>query len=303
MGNNAVVDIRAAHDRNMYDMRHEYERKILDAKNDFEKKSRGARDEAEVLRKSQVSRLEKRKMEQSQRLISEHEKALKEIREYYVDITHNNLEKIKDFKTQVGELRGREEQDELAIRRVARENARMTTPLQRATEEAYRLSGALRTHLAEKEALRVVKAKLLIVQENEKNAGWEAEVLRQKLGHLKDDNDRLTDNYRTAQAEADRRASFNRLLIEKKTKAANDAAKMRESQLQACLTHVGQLGANSISQVTAEANPLEVKRGECAELQMELDDVNDLYIKLVETVRSKLNDFGVAPAEIGFEVG
>ena len=78
---------------------------------------------------------------------------------------------------------------------------------------------------------------------------WEAEVLRQKLGQVTEENDRLTANYRDAQAEVDRRAGFNRLLIEKKTKAANDASKMKESQLQGVLLHVGQLGASSISQV------------------------------------------------------
>ncbi len=73
------------------------------------------------------------------------------IREYYVDITHNNLEKIKELKALVAERRKAEEQDLFAIRRLARENKRMAVPLKQANEDVFVLKGRLSEHNAEKE--------------------------------------------------------------------------------------------------------------------------------------------------------
>ena len=59
----------------------------------------------EAKRKSDVEALEGRKRGHTSRLMKEHTASLATIREYFVDITHNNLEKIKELKGQVAERR------------------------------------------------------------------------------------------------------------------------------------------------------------------------------------------------------
>jgi len=49
----------------------------------------------DLKRKKAVAALEEKKLAHTARIMREHERALKAIREYYVDVTHNNLEKIK----------------------------------------------------------------------------------------------------------------------------------------------------------------------------------------------------------------
>lgn len=49
----------------------------------------------DAARKKAVAGLEEKKLAATARVMRSHEHALAAIREYYVDVTHNNLEKIK----------------------------------------------------------------------------------------------------------------------------------------------------------------------------------------------------------------
>ena len=51
--------------------------------------------------------------------MASHEKAFAEIKNYYNDITHNNLDLIKSLKEEVADVRRREIQDEKAMETVS----------------------------------------------------------------------------------------------------------------------------------------------------------------------------------------
>jgi hypothetical protein len=108
-----------------------------------------ARERLDAARKKAVAALEEKKLAHTARVMREHEHALKAIREYYVDITHNNLEKIKELKGLVSDRRKAEEQDLVGIRKLARENKRMALPLKQANEDLYQLGEQLKEHEAD----------------------------------------------------------------------------------------------------------------------------------------------------------
>ena len=56
------------------------------------------REEMELKRKAEIDDIERRKTEHIKELMAEHDKAFQDIREYYNDITSNNLELIKNLK-------------------------------------------------------------------------------------------------------------------------------------------------------------------------------------------------------------
>lgn len=117
---NLVRKIRRDHDRACYEVRRDFERQMRETKEQLVHDENVTRKRLEQEHKSAVQALEEKKLSHTSRVMKEHEKALKAIREYYVDITHNNLEKIKELKGVVAERRNAEEQDLLAIRRLAR---------------------------------------------------------------------------------------------------------------------------------------------------------------------------------------
>lgn len=148
------------------------------------------REQLDLKRKKAVAALEEKKLAHTARVMREHERALKAIREYYVDVTHNNLEKIKaltniatikrpppyalflracfslalftsliftknqqELKGLVSARRTAEEGDLISIRKLARENKRMALPLKQANEDLYQLGEQLKEHEADKVGL------------------------------------------------------------------------------------------------------------------------------------------------------
>lgn len=58
-----------------------------------------------------------------------HEKAFSEIKVFYNDITHSNLDLIKSLKEDVAKLKKAESTDEKMMFEIAQENKRMSEPL------------------------------------------------------------------------------------------------------------------------------------------------------------------------------
>ena len=68
-------------------------------------------------------------------LMKKHERAFAEIKNYYNDITHNNLDLIKTLKEDVAEMKKREAQNEKLMYEIAQENKRLSEPLTKALKE------------------------------------------------------------------------------------------------------------------------------------------------------------------------
>lgn len=68
--------------------------------------------ESEIKHRMEMFEVEERKSMQITKLVESHEKAFKEIRNYYNDITLNNLALISTLKEQMEELREQSEKNE-----------------------------------------------------------------------------------------------------------------------------------------------------------------------------------------------
>ena len=181
-----------------------------DIKDQFDFDVRRMREAADAKRKADVTALEERKRTSTSRLMAEHSKSLSQIREYFVDITHNSLEKIKELKGQVAERRQKEEHDTLTLRKLAKENRRLVEPLKKAHEDAYHLRDAVEAHKKEQLELRHLTATLLVDQDELERHGWEAEVLQQELARTKREVKDLSDRYLAATADVDQKNGFQR---------------------------------------------------------------------------------------------
>mmetsp|Transcript_45161 Transcript_45161/g.76753 ORF Transcript_45161/g.76753 Transcript_45161/m.76753 type:complete len:463 (+) Transcript_45161:2-1390(+) len=293
--------LRRAHDRASYEVRQEYERRIKECKNQFDHDARVTRDQLEDQRKRAVGKLEEKKLTHTARVMKEHEHALKAIREYYVDITHNNLEKIKELKGQVTDRRKAEEQDLLAIRKLARENKRMALPLKQANEDVYQLKEQLAEHESEKDALRQVTAALLVVEDETKRLEWERDILGQKLERSEGEVKALHEKHLEVTRSVDQKNGFERLLLEKRIQATKGEIDAREAQMHHVLVDVGKVQTQAVRQITDRPNPLSGKREKLRQLGEHFETLDATYQAMLGAVQAKLDEFGIAPNEMGFE--
>merc|ERR1711967_187748 len=105
----------------------------------YEKKMKLLRDDLELRRKVEIVEIEERKNNHINELMKKHEKAFGEIKNYYNDITHNNLDLIKSLKGEVSDMKKREASNEKLMYEIAQENKKLSEPLTHALKEVDKL--------------------------------------------------------------------------------------------------------------------------------------------------------------------
>ena len=99
----------------------------------------GLREELELQRKVEIHEIEERKNGQINALMRNHEKAFTDIKNYYNDITLNNLALINSLKEQVEDMKKKEERTEKQMAEIVLENKKLTEPLNKARAEVAEL--------------------------------------------------------------------------------------------------------------------------------------------------------------------
>ena len=116
----------------------------------YEAKMKILRDDLELRRKVEILEIEERKNHHINELMKKHEKAFGEIKNYYNDITHNNLDLIRSLKEEVSEMKKKEISNEKLMFEIAQENKKLSEPLTRALKEVEKLRHELANYQKDK---------------------------------------------------------------------------------------------------------------------------------------------------------
>jgi hypothetical protein len=93
-----IKNLKQKNDQEITLLRSDFERQAKELYTKYEKKMRVIRDELELKRKNEIHEIEERKNGQINALMKNHDKAFTEIKNYYNDITLNNLALINSLK-------------------------------------------------------------------------------------------------------------------------------------------------------------------------------------------------------------
>lgn len=298
---NYLKSLKHAQDRNITLLRAEVERKTSEVHRNFEQRMKMVRERLEARRKAETAAIEERKNIHIEHLMKAHEKAFAEIKNYYNDITHNNLDLIKSLKEEVADMRRKEQLDEKLMYEVAQENKRMSEPLRRAKQDVERLCLEVEKHKVQCEELRQTKARLLVVEDKLRVLKWEEEVLAQRYSAVQSERDELSTRFQSSVCEVERRAGFRNLLLERKLSALAVESERREACLGEVLARAN-VDPSAARQLHGRLeNALENKANIAADLMQELQGIRTAHIHLVEAANRKLKEFGVPIEELGYQ--
>ena len=90
-----------ANGKEITELRDDFERQAREIELKYERKMRALRDELDLRRKTEIHEIEERKNGQINTLMKTHEKAFSDIKNYYNDITLNNLALINTLKVSI----------------------------------------------------------------------------------------------------------------------------------------------------------------------------------------------------------
>jgi hypothetical protein len=99
-----IKNLKQKNDEEITIMRSDFERQAKELHQKYDKKMRLIREELELKRKNEIHEIEERKNGQINALMKNHDKAFTEIKNYYNDITLNNLALINSLKVCLREL-------------------------------------------------------------------------------------------------------------------------------------------------------------------------------------------------------
>ncbi|ESO95089.1 hypothetical protein LOTGIDRAFT_215253 [Lottia gigantea] len=296
-----IKNLKKSNDEEVTKLRADFERQAKEIEAKYEKKMRTLRDELDLRRKTEIHEIEERKNGQINTLMKNHEKAFSDIKNYYNDITLNNLALINTLKEQVEEMKKKEERMEKQMAEVIAENKRLTEPLQKAREEVEDLRKQLANYEKDKETLRMTKARLKVTEEEFRALKWEHEVLEQRFQKTQAERDDLYRKFVKAIHEVQQKSNFKNLLLEKKLGALADTLEKKEAQLNEVLS-ASNLDPTALTVVTRKLEDvLDSKNSAIKDLQYELARVCKAHNDLLRTYESKLNQFGIPTEELGFK--
>lgn len=296
-----IKNYKKTHDEAVTNLRADFERQAREIEQKYERKMRALREELDLRRKTEIHEIEERKNSQINTLMKNHEKAFSDIKNYYNDITLNNLALINTLKEQVEEMKKKEERLEKQMAEVMAENKRLVEPLQKARDEVEELRKQLANYDKDKQSLASAKARLKVMEEEYKAQEWEHEVLEQRFEKVQHERDELYQKFVKAIHEVQQKSNFKNLLLEKKLGALADTLEKKEAQLNEVLS-ASNLDPTALTVVTRKLEDvLDSKNSAIKDLQYELARVCKAHNDLMRTYEAKLTQFGVPTEELGFK--
>lgn len=264
-------------------------------------KLKNLRDELDIRRKTEIHEIEERKNQQINTLMRNHEKAFSDIKNYYNDITLNNLSLINTLKTEIEDIKKQRERLEKQMAEIQAENKKLVEPLQKANEQVADLQRHLASYEKDKALLASTKVRLRESEESYAKLEWEHEVFNQRYENTVKERDDLYKRFVKAIHDVQQKSNLKNLLLEKKLGALGDTLEKKEAQLNEVLT-ASNLDPSALSVVTRKLEDvLDSKNGAIKDLQYELARVCKAHNDLLRTYEAKLAQYGIPVEEMGFK--
>ena len=273
---------------------------VRELQSKYELKMKLLREDLELRRKVEILEIEERKNNHINELMKKHEKAFGEIKNYYNDITHNNLDLIRSLKEEVAEMKKKEIQNEKLMFEIAQENKKLSEPLTRALKEVEKLRHELANYQKDKMSLQNAKSRLHVLETQLRDLTWEHEVLEQRFHHVEKERDELYEKFESTIYDVQQKSGFKNILLERKLQAINESLEKKESQLSEVI-HAANLDPNLLGTVSKKLDDvLDAKNGAIKDLQYELARVTKAHNDVIRVYESKLTEFGIPVEELGF---
>ncbi|XP_011704734.1 PREDICTED: growth arrest-specific protein 8 [Wasmannia auropunctata] len=298
---NEIRALKLHNSEEMNNMMKKFESEATELEQKYEQKLTSQYESLILKHRMEVTEVEERKNAQIANLIKNHENAFTEMKNYYNDITLNNLSLIKSMKEQMEVMRNNEERMKKQVRELAAENKKYSTDLKASQETVTELNRQLANYEKDKQCLVNTKRRLSVVAKDLENLKWENEVLELRFEKCQSERDELHSRFVSAIFELQQKTGLKNVLLEKKLEKLSDLLEQREAQISEVLV-AAQLDPTAVINVNKKLEDmLNRKNTAIQDLQYELAKVCKAHDDLLAAYESKLQEYGIPKAELGFQ--
>ncbi|KAL4717030.1 hypothetical protein ACJJTC_016917 [Scirpophaga incertulas] len=270
---------KLSHAEELSNTRSKFEEKARQIEDKAEKKLQETKVELTVKHRTEISEVEERKNKQLSELIAHHERAFSDLKNYYNDITLNNLGLISSLKQQMEEMQKVKERAEKIARDAVAETKSIREPLEAAIVDNKELKRQMSNYDRDKAALAAKTKQLASLEKQFDVLKWEYEVLQVRFDKVLNERNELKSRFSRAVLEVQQRASLKTALLE---------AKLKNMEAR-------DLGPREIHEL------LKLKDTQVEDLRYEAARLRKAHDDLLVTYEAKLSKLGVPAEELGFK--
>ena len=264
------------HDKFIYDMQSKYEEKL-----------ELLRAELELRRRAETHEIEERKNEHIKELVLKHEAAFHEIKDYYNDITSNNLDLIKSLKEEVANMKKNENYNIKLMYEIAQENKKLKDPLHKAEKEVESLRHQLANYEKDKMSLKNAKSRLSVLESQYAQLEEDHEKKKKQFCTTQEEKDQLVDRFKESLEAMQEHANRRNSTVDEKLQKLKDDVKSKDTHL------AGALQAASLEPVALDIvtrkleDMLETKNRAIVDLHFELSKVQQQHVDVVKSYEKR----------------
>jgi hypothetical protein len=214
----------------------------------------------------------------------------RQIKNYYNDITHDNLKLIKNLKDEVNDKKKKAQANQKLMFDISQENKRLKDPLAVAVKEVEHLKHELKDSEKDRLSLRNAKARRALLEEQFKKLKVDHAQMQEQYEKVEMERNQVYDSFEHTVRSVQRRSDFRNLVLERKLDSMQDRFDKKQTQFHEVLS-AANLDPGELGRLTQKLdNMLDSKNSLIRHLQYDVTRVSKAYNDTLETYKSKLQE-------------
>ena len=270
--------------------------------NNYERKLAALKKELELRLKVEIHEIEERKNQHYNDLMKNHEKAFRDMKDYYNDITRENLELIRVHKENLHEVNNSIILNQTQIDFLKAQNGQLEQPLMLIKNQRNTLKKQLATYEKDQMSLRNAKAQFKVLKKKVHDFQVMKKELDEKMEKIKREKNDMYAKFEVAVDQLKGKAEYKNTLLDEKLSQLEEDHQRKETQLHELIQRsvVEPKTVDEICKRMEEA--IEAKNSLLRNLRYSLAHATKAYNDAIRVYEAKLIEFGIPAEELGLEL-
>ena len=288
-----IENMSHAHDKNLSKLREEFNKNLIFCTNKCENGILELSDDLEIRRKVDIHEIEERKNLHINDLMKNHEKAFTQIKNYYNDITQDNVKLIKSLKDEILGMKTKAVDNSTLMFDISQENKRLSEPLSAALKEVERLKYELKDDSKDKLSLKNAKSRHLLVTKQLKELKSTHETSLQDYSRVENERNDIYETFEHTVHTVQRKGELKNLRLEQRLSTLSEIFTRKQTQLQEVL-QAAHLDPTEVARLnTALESLLENKNASIKNLKYKVARSSKAYNDTLQVLFVKLQNMGI----------
>jgi chromosome segregation ATPase len=229
-----------------------------------------------------------------------HDRAFKEMRDFYNKITQDHLAFISQYEAELQDMDARLKEYEQRKKNYEKEISELNKKLAEKRAENNNLHKILSTYESDKMALANTRARIQVLEHDIEALKYQQGVKEAKFKKLEQERDALLEKFEASVHDVKQKTEFRALLLEKKVESLGELLQRKEGQLDELLesAHVSGEQLEELSEKVGGL--LTAKNNVIANLEYELARATKAHNDLISIYQAKMSTAGVPADELDF---